>query len=253
MVFIVSQAFLFSGAVQVAIASCFFCSVFRNLSGTTHGLGPKKLGSIWPYQCEKNFGTPSPAFFLWLYMTPLPLPPDAVRLCEALAAPALLIRHLALVHAAAVELLDGLTASFPGLVLDRDAILFGAATHDIGKVLHPEELFGPGNQHEEDGPGLLEQHGVPPRLAHFARSHGRWHEVEDLEDLLVALADNIWRGRRVEELEAKVAAVLAIAVDVDQWMAWSKLDAICEKIASRGEQRLAIQAGLSFDLRPISS
>lgn len=178
-------------------------------------------------------------------MTPLPLPPDAARLCEELAAPTLLVRHLFLVHAAAVELLDGIAAVFPGLVLDRDAIRFGAATHDVGKVLHPHELTGPGDQHEIDGPALLEQHGVSPRLARFARTHGRWRETDDLEDLIVALADSIWCGRRVGQLETKVAAKLGVATGVAEWAAWSRLDAVCSQIASRGEERLALHGAAS--------
>lgn len=169
------------------------------------------------------------------------LPPEAARLCEELLAPPLLVRHLILVHAVAIELLEALAASFPGLVLDRDAVLFGAASHDLGKVLHPDELTGPGNKHEDDGPGLLIKHGVPPRLARFSRTHGRWRETDDLEDLIVALADNVWCGRRVEELETKVAAILAAVAGVETWKAWSKLDADCEQIASRSDERLAWQ------------
>lgn len=175
-------------------------------------------------------------------MTPLPFPPEAVRLCQELQAPPLLVRHLTLVHAAAVELLDGLAVAFPDLVVDREAVLFGASVHDIGKVLHPHELTGPGSKHEDDGPALLEQHGVSPRLARFARSHGCWRETDNLEDLLVALADNVWCGRRVEELETKVVTILAAAMGEERWAAWAKLDAVCEEIASRGETRLAWQA-----------
>ncbi|MBI2806127.1 MAG: phosphohydrolase [Planctomycetes bacterium] len=172
-------------------------------------------------------------------MTPLCLPPDAARLCEELAAPPLLVRHLVLVHDAGGDLLDGLTAAFPGLVLDRATILFGAATHDLGKVLHARELTGPGDLHERDGPGLLEEHCVLPRLARFAGTHGRWRETDDLEDLLVALADAIWCGRRIEQLEMKVAAILAAMTGLERWAAWSKLDAMCGEIASRSENRLA--------------
>jgi hypothetical protein len=174
-------------------------------------------------------------------MTPVPLPPDAARLCEKFAAPPLLVRHLIAVHNAAVELLDGLAASFPGLVLDRDAILFGVSVHDLGKTLHPNELNSPGSQHEIDGPALLELHGVPPRLARFACTHGKWHEADDLEDLIVALADAIWCGRRVEQLEMKVAAILATATGVEPWAAWSRLDTVCGEIASGGDARLAWQ------------
>lgn len=187
----------------------------------------------------ESCGTPARPSAHLLYMTPLPLPREAARLCEELQAPPLLVRHLIVVHAAAVELLDALAASFPGMVVDRAAILLGASLHDIGKTLHPGELTGPGNQHEADGPALLEQHGVPPWLARFARTHGRWHEADDLEDLLVAIADNIWCGRRVDELEEKVTAILATRTGQEQWSAMMKLDAVCEEIASRGEARLA--------------
>jgi len=192
---------------------------------------------------EKTSGLQTRPSVHWLYMLLPSLPPDAARLCKVLVAPPLLVRHLTLVHAAAVELLDGLAAEFPGVDVDRYAVLFGAATHDLGKSLHPDELTGPGSQHEDDGPGLLEQQGVSPTLARFALSHGRWREVDDLEDLLVALADNVWRGRRLDDLEAKVMAVLAAMIGLEPWAVWMKLDGVCEEIASRGEVRLAIQAG----------
>lgn len=170
------------------------------------------------------------------------IPADAIRLCNELNAPPLLVRHLILVHSAAVELLDRLAESFPGLPINRESVLFGAATHDLGKVKNPNELSGPGNRHETDGPKLLEQHGVPPRKARFARTHGRWLEIDDLEDLFVSLADSLWCGRRHEALETKVATLLATASGREQWEAWATLDSLCEKIASTADQRLAWQA-----------
>ena len=170
------------------------------------------------------------------------LPTDAIRLCHELNAPPLLVRHLTLVHSAAVELLDGLAEAFPRLLIDHQAVLFGAATHDLGKVKHPNELSGPGHQHETDGQKLLEQHGVPAKRSRFAGTHGRWSEIDDLEDLLVSLADSLWCGRRHEVLETKVATLLATASGREQWEAWATLDALCEKIASNADQRLAWQA-----------
>jgi hypothetical protein len=203
----------------------------------------QKTGSISPLCSviklrDSCTGLPS----VWLYMILPPLPADAARLCEELAAPPLLVRHLTLVHAAAAELLDGLAAMFPGLDLDRDAILFGSATHDLAKTLHQHELTGPGHQHESDGPALLEQHGVPRRIARLARTHGRWRDVDDLETLIVALADSIWCGRRVEELESKFTTTLAATLGEEPWQVWAKLDAVCEEIAEKGEERLAWQA-----------
>ena len=56
------------------------------------------------------------------------------------------------------------STAFPALRLDSESILFGAATHDIGKVLHPEELRQPGREHESAGASLLAQYGVPVQI-----------------------------------------------------------------------------------------
>ena len=96
---------------------------------------------------------------------PRPLPPAALAVCDALGAPPRLVAHLRLVHDCAAELVEAIHQEFPRLRFDPDAVLFGAATHDIGKTLHPQELIGPGAEHEAAGPGLLERLGVPPALA----------------------------------------------------------------------------------------
>lgn len=60
------------------------------------------------------------------------------------------------------------------MAFDRGAVLYGAASHDIGKVIHVGELTGPGSKHEGAGYALLIAHGVPPQMARFARTHGSW-------------------------------------------------------------------------------
>jgi len=163
------------------------------------------------------------------------LPPlRAIQLYQTLNASPQLVQHLTLVHNAAAELLDGLAVAFPGQVIDRETVLFGAATHDVGKVLHPKELRESGSRHERDGPALLERHGVPSRWARFARTHGQWQEVEELEDLIVALADQIWCGRRRPDLEERTAKFLAKANNIAVWIAWSKLDDLLDKIGEKG-------------------
>ncbi len=99
------------------------------------------------------------------------LPSDAEHLLTTLNAPPRLLAHLAIVHDAAVEILEAFQARWPDLKIDRESVLFGAATHDVGKVLHPNELTGPGNKHEQDGPGLLQQHKVSLERSRFARTH----------------------------------------------------------------------------------
>jgi len=174
--------------------------------------------------------------------TPRPLPATAQQLCEKLAATSRLVAHLTLVHDAAVELAEGLRLRFPTLKLDGGAVLFGAATHDLGKVLHPGELTGPGNRHEADGPVLLERNGISPELARFARTHGAWStEMLPLEDLLVALADCVWKGQRLEALEAQVVASIAEKIGGEQWDVFDKLDGLLEEVAAHGDERLAWQ------------
>ncbi|WP_431962932.1 hypothetical protein [Actinacidiphila sp. bgisy160] len=79
---------------------------------------------------------------------------------------------------------------------------FGAATHDIGKALHVAELSAPGSAHERAGRAQLLAQGVTPRLARFAATHGSWTDAAvTMEDLLVSVADKVWKGKRVTELE----------------------------------------------------
>lgn len=172
-----------------------------------------------------------------------PLPDVAQRLCEVLAAPRRLTTHLVLVHDCAFRILDSLPAKLRSIEIDREAVLFGAATHDLGKTMHPDELTGPGNRHEDDGPELLQRHGVTPNLARFARTHGRWQQDDRLaiEDLLVALADHIWKGSRCDELETRVANEISIAAKVGQWEAFAAMDEVLTEIAAEADGRLAWQ------------
>lgn len=161
-------------------------------------------------------------------------------MCVVLNAPPRLVAHLRLVHDVAVELVDALGQKFPSLSLDDEAVTLGAAIHDLGKTLHPDELVGPGSLHEDSGPPLLEQHGLPPYLARFARTHGRW-SGERLEDKVVALADNLWTGRRHDVLEAAIVEELAGRSSCDAWHVFTEFDSTCERIAGRGEEALAWQ------------
>lgn len=120
--------------------------------------------------------------------------------------------------------------------------LWGAATHDLGKALVPAELSGPGREHEAVGRRWLEEQGVAPALARFAETHGTaWDEGEDLEDLLVALADAVWKGSRVDRLEARVVAALSRESGAPGWEVFGELDSLLEKIAAVGHLRLEVQ------------
>lgn len=158
-----------------------------------------------------------------------PVPEKAALLYLELVAPPRLVRHLQVVHASALMLTDGLCRRLPDLEFDREVILMGSAIHDLGKVLHPNEIDGPGRLHERDGPLFLQAHGLEPRLARFARTHAEW-EGEGIEDLLVALADTVWKGHRHDALEQGVCRAITAKSDVRDWQAWSIIDELAEAI-----------------------
>jgi putative nucleotidyltransferase with HDIG domain len=169
-----------------------------------------------------------------------PLPKQVEEICSAVGAPLCLIAHLILVHDTAVKLVNQLKIWLPDLRFDTDAVLFGAATHDIGKALHPVELIGPGSQHEVNGADLLTQHGVPADLARFTSSHATWKQEHSLtiEDLLVALADNCWRGGQNMELEDLIIEHIAIKTSKKTWEVFLTLDEILAQLSVDADKRL---------------
>ncbi|WP_433337124.1 HD domain-containing protein [Spirillospora sp. CA-294931] len=172
-----------------------------------------------------------------------PLPPDAARLLRDLGAPPRLAAHLRVVHDAACELLAWTAARYPAAEVDADAVAFGAAVHDIGKVLYPAELSSPGNEHEPAGERLLRDRGVDARLARFARTHAAWDDDGlALDDLLVALADKVWKAKRVPDLERRVVTVLSAASGEPEWETFLALDDALTRIAGDADARLAFQS-----------
>jgi hypothetical protein len=154
-----------------------------------------------------------------------------------------LLAHLTLVHDAACTLIEKLEAAFPTLAFDKDLVRFGAATHDLGKTIHTQELSVSGKQHQAAGSLLLESLGVPKQRARFAFTHGHWDEPgnDALEDLLVALADKCWRDRRVERLEALIVERLSLSTGEPGWSCYAKLDKILASLGKAADSRLAWQ------------
>jgi hypothetical protein len=154
-----------------------------------------------------------------------------------------LAAHLRAVHDVAAQLLAWLHRHHPTLAVDHHAVLFGAATHDIGKVEHPEELSGPGCAHEPAGHQLLLRHGVAEHLARFALTHAQWNRDEaTTEELLVSLADKIWKGKRAADLEQRIVQRLTTANGGQLWETFLSLDDVLTGITEDAEARLAFQA-----------
>ncbi len=174
-----------------------------------------------------------------------PLPQDVEELLTKLNAPKRLKMHLLIVHDVAATLADAFQQAWATLPLDKDLVRFGAATHDIGKVLHQNELYGHGSRHEEDGPTLLMEYGYTTEQSRFARTHGSWRTEPGLtlEDLLVALADSCWKGQRESELETMIAAMISHQLGVESWEVFLTLDDVLDEVTGRAEERLALQAG----------
>ncbi|MEV0149490.1 MULTISPECIES: phosphohydrolase [unclassified Nonomuraea] len=173
----------------------------------------------------------------------IPLPEHIAELLSDVGSPLRLVAHLRAVHDVAHQLVAWLEKHRPTLIFDREAVLFGAATHDIGKAVHLGELSGPGSAHEEAGQALLLGRGVSPEHARFAATHASWTRQDvGLEDLLVSLADKIWKNKRVPDLEDLIVARLSEVTGRATWEEFIALDEILSHIGDRAHERLAFQA-----------
>ncbi len=165
-------------------------------------------------------------------------PRDALALLVVLGAPPHLVRHHELVVEAAELLIRELRRSL-SLRFDAQRVLVGAALHDAGKIKHPSELNVPGSAHEREGEAMLLAHGVAPNVARFCWTHAAWtHSELTLEDLLVAAADKLWRGKREGELEQRLIAALAASAGMPAWEAFSRADEIFAQVAAEADERL---------------
>ena len=164
---------------------------------------------------------------------------DAYKILEDLDSPPHLIQHVKLVAQAAEILIlqfQQLNISF-----DPEWIRLGVAFHDTGKILYPVELTERGDRHEAAGEQLLLNRGIDPKIARCCRSHGQWNQMEcSFEELAVALADCLWKGKRNVELEHLTISRAAQMLNQDYWDVFVKLDDLFEEIARNGDLRLSI-------------
>ena len=163
---------------------------------------------------------------------------DAKQLLETLNAPVRLLRHVELAAEAGEQLLVCLTGL--GVSVDVEHVHVGILVHDIGKITHPDELDQKGSNHEPEGERLLLSHGWPPSAARICRLHAAWDNPQcTIDELLVALADKLWKGKRVLELEELVLNRIAATHELDRWHLFTVLDSCFEAIANAGDSRLA--------------
>ena len=173
-----------------------------------------------------------------------PLPDEVVTLLNDHHAPPRLIAHLIVVHHIANQLVSALRRTWPGLSFDPYLVQMGAALHDVGKLTYPSELVSDGDYHEQAGYDLLVKAGIDPDIAKFAVTHsGRTSETGlRLEDILVALADKCWRGKRDRTLEDMLCRRISTDLSRPSWEVFSELDTILTSITEQSAKLLAWQS-----------
>ncbi|HLZ23824.1 MAG TPA: hypothetical protein VKQ30_17060 [Ktedonobacterales bacterium] len=99
----------------------------------------------------------------------------------------------------------------------------------------------PGHAHERAGEGLLRSHGFLEALARFAQTHQQWVQdpAAQPEDLLVAVADGWWRGKRNDQLEPAGCRWITAETRAAQWQVCATLDDSAADLTSEADVRLA--------------
>ncbi|MEM7449342.1 MAG: HD domain-containing protein [Myxococcota bacterium] len=170
----------------------------------------------------------------------LRLPAGALELLCYLGAPDWLLHHHRVAVAAAMQLVSAIRLE-TGAQFDRRQVLMGAALHDCGKILHPEERGSLGEAHEAAGEQLLLAKGIRPEVARCCRTHRDWRSREaKLEDLLVALAVRLPWGPREETLEQRIIdAVAARSPTMSAWEVYVRIAPVFDSAASLRPARQA--------------
>lgn len=127
-----------------------------------------------------------------------------------------------------------------------------AATHDIGKTIYTNELSEAGHKHEQAGLQLLLSLGISEEKSKFAASHSSWLESSALEELLVSLADKIWKGNRVQDLEDLLIERISTETKTERWEVFSLLDSIIDNITKDADKRLSFQNNFPLCVEPYS-
>ena len=162
---------------------------------------------------------------------------DALAFLRSLNAPKRLVKHVELVGEAADLLIDKLNTF--NIDFDESFVQAGVVIHDVGKIQFVEELSNKGSDHEAFGKQLLEDKGVSPRLAKVCVTHANWrNEGISFEELIIALSDKLWKGKRVEDLERLVIEGISRLSGKDFWLIYQDVDDAFESIASQGHERL---------------
>jgi len=97
--------------------------------------------------------------------------------------------------------------------------------------------------HEERGAEVLKGFGFPDSLARYTRTHASWKSPEvAIDDLLVSLADKVWRGKRQEDLEQILIYRMSLALSRPEWEVFASMDTLLSDLAADADGRLDWQS-----------
>ena len=86
---------------------------------------------------------------------------------------------------------------------------------------------------------------MPEEKAKFAASHAVWSEKSTIEELVVSLADKVWKGCLIQDLEDLLIEKIATETKIEHWRIFSLLDSIIEDITRDADERLSFQNNFS--------
>ena len=163
-------------------------------------------------------------------------PEQASELLQRLGAPTRLLTHVGLVAEAGEAIISELESL--GVQIDKDFIRSGIVLHDVGKTVHLLELGQEGELHGETGRALLLREGIDTRLAEVCVSHSAWREAKTTEELVIACADKLWKGKRVADLEELLVRQVNDELQQEYWEVFTRLDSCFEAISLGADERL---------------
>ncbi|MCG6192299.1 HD domain-containing protein [Leptospira sp. FAT2] len=160
---------------------------------------------------------------------------DGIELLKSLKASKSIIDHHETVVETAEKLLDQLPTVVKRLI-DRNIVLIGSSLHDCGKITKPLEEVKSGKAHELSGKKLLLSLGVSHKIARFCMIHSLTMETLYLEELLVGIADNLWKGSRDLSKELCFYHKIAVLLNQKDELLFQKMDDVFERISEENFQ-----------------
>jgi HD domain len=162
---------------------------------------------------------------------------SAIKLLRNAGAPPRFMTYAHLVDQTAATMSD--TLARLRVLHDAEFVRVGAFLHDVGMLSFPEEIGNTGKDHEKAGETMLLLLGVDKATARCCISHSRWADIPCcLEELLIALASQLWNGARCSQLEFLVITSTAKRARRNPLEIFSEMTEAFDGLARKGLENL---------------